>query len=188
MYPQPKAPQYVYFVRQISGEGPVKIGHTSLLEARLFALQTYAPYPLEIAAHLPGGSPLERRFHNLFRDQHSHREWFHPSSELDRIIALIRDGKFDISTLPAPRSLQVYPRGPRPKARNDGFAFHSEFAALRAELRKADIPEKAFLAEVKLHRTSWSRWETGEQGPNLSTWERVRGVAERMIAERQVAA
>lgn len=96
-------PPFVYFVRQTDGGGPVKIGCSQLPEGRLSALMTWAPYPLEIVAKLPGDETLERRFHAKFAGSHTHREWFRPSAELTLTIAQIQAGLFDIDSLPPPK-------------------------------------------------------------------------------------
>jgi hypothetical protein len=93
----------VYFIRRADGEGPVKIGYSWSPPERLKTLMTWAPYPLEVVATIEGGHLLERRFHNLFRDDHSHREWFRPSARLDAVIAEVAAGVFDIETLPPPK-------------------------------------------------------------------------------------
>lgn len=95
----------VYFIKPVGMDGPVKIGCSHRPDGRLSALEAWSPFPLEVAAQIHGGMTLERRFHALFADQHSHREWFRPSPELTRVIALVASGEFDISTLPEPRSL-----------------------------------------------------------------------------------
>jgi hypothetical protein len=104
---RPGHPAYVYFVRRADGEGPVKIGCSSHPEVRLTQLMCWAPYPLAIAATLPGNEELEYRFHARFRHLRSHREWFHPAPELDAVIAAIQAGTFDIATLPRPARLPL---------------------------------------------------------------------------------
>lgn len=90
----------VYFVRRADGVGPVKIGCSEHPEGRLSTLMTWSPYPLAIVATIPGDEKLERRFHALFADSHSHREWFLPSQELEAVLTAIRAGVFDVSVLP----------------------------------------------------------------------------------------
>lgn len=99
-------PAYVYFARQVGGIGPVKIGCTGLPQSRLENLMQWAPYPLEIAATIPGNEALEWRFHARFIEQHSHKEWFHPSKALDEVIRQVAAGTFDVNTLPSAIRLQ----------------------------------------------------------------------------------
>ena len=105
-----EVPAYVYFARQLGGFGPVKIGCSGWPERRLVDLMQWSPIPLEIVAKMPGNEALEWRFHARFLDQHSHREWFHPSRQLDETILQVRAGTFDTSTLPAPLRLQDFYR------------------------------------------------------------------------------
>lgn len=91
---------HVYFVRRADGAGPVKIGCTGNPTVRLNGLMCWSPYPLVMVATTPGDETLERRFHAHFKVQHSHGEWFHPSAELNRVMAAIAAGAFDISALP----------------------------------------------------------------------------------------
>lgn len=95
----------VYFIRRADGIGPVKIGCSRDPGARLRGLMTWSPYPLAVTARLIGDYELERRFHALFRAQHSHHEWFRPSAALNRVIADICAGRFDTASLPAPQRL-----------------------------------------------------------------------------------
>lgn len=96
---------FVYFIRPVGMEGPVKIGSSGMPEARLRPLMAISPFPLEIAARIYGRKDLEIRFHAKFVDQRSHLEWFHPSAELTATIDAINAGTFDINTLPAGRKL-----------------------------------------------------------------------------------
>ena len=75
----------VYFLRALSG-GPVKIGVTRNLEARLNQFATGRHEPLECIRRIPGRFALERYFHDLFSEHHISGEWFeyHP----DMMIAL----------------------------------------------------------------------------------------------------
>lgn len=104
-------PSYVYFVRRADGEGPVKIGCSQVPEARLKSFMVWSPYRLEIVASIAGDERLEWRFHAKFVDQHSHREWFTPSDELDLVIQAVRDGTFDVESLPPPRRIEARENG-----------------------------------------------------------------------------
>lgn len=72
---------FVYFVRSLHG-GPVKIGCTSGLAARLSYLQTGNPYPLALLAAYPGAEAEERAEHERFRFVRLRGEWFKDSPEL----------------------------------------------------------------------------------------------------------
>ena len=94
----------VYFMRQIGGGGPVKIGWSSNPRARVYAYNTMSPYPLEIVATIDGGIWLENRFHVRFGHLRSHHEWFRESPELDAVIAEVLAGTFDPESLPAKKN------------------------------------------------------------------------------------
>lgn len=105
-------PCFVYFMRQADGGGPVKIGCSVYPEGRLSAYMAWAPYPLVLAATTPGDEDLERRLHFRFWGQHSHREWFHQSADLDALIADVNAGVFDGSKLvPGKRPSAIYRSG-----------------------------------------------------------------------------
>lgn len=92
--------KHVYFLRRTSGEGPVKIGCSFEPEDRLATFMAWSPYPLEIAARIPGDMKLEGRFHTLLRADWSHGEWFFPSDHVLRVVSDVAAGMFDFSTLP----------------------------------------------------------------------------------------
>lgn len=104
---------YVYFLRERDRFGPVKIGCSGVPHARLEAYHAVAPYPLELAATVPGDRRLEMRFHQHFRRFHSHHEWFHPAAPIYLAIEQVAAGTFDLSTLPdgsaLPRRISPWP-------------------------------------------------------------------------------
>lgn len=64
----------VYFV---GGErGPIKIGHSGSLKARLADLRIGSPVRLEVFATRAGGKALERDYHRRFASSRLHGEWF----------------------------------------------------------------------------------------------------------------
>jgi hypothetical protein len=97
------APSFVYFIRPIGMKGPVKIGCSLSPDGRRETLETWAPFPLEVVASIPGSQELERRFHALLKDFHSHREWFHWCPALEEIIQAVANGIFPVEMLPAPQ-------------------------------------------------------------------------------------
>lgn len=93
--------RWVYFIRPIGQEGPVKIGCSQVPEDRLRHYLPWCPYPLEIAVKVRGGFSLEAQFHAAFSNTHLHHEWFGPSAELSRAIGELIGGSFDYATLPS---------------------------------------------------------------------------------------
>lgn len=82
----------VYFIRPVGMEGPVKIGCSEAPEVRLKALMFWSPFPLEIAATVQGDQGVERRFHGMFVNDHTHKEWFRPSARLSAVIERLASG------------------------------------------------------------------------------------------------
>jgi hypothetical protein len=71
----------VYFIQSTVG-GPIKIGHSSDLAARLVQMQSHCPFPLVVLCTMPGGRVEEHALHVQFAADLSHGEWFTPSSAL----------------------------------------------------------------------------------------------------------
>jgi hypothetical protein len=135
----------VYFIKPVDMDGPVKIGHSKSPPDRLRAVEFWSPLPLEIVALIDGGEEIERRFHALFLDDHSHREWFHPTPRLAQVIAEINAGTFDVRSLPS--SEGSYGVGLRRKRTEAERRSHSEKMKQSWAERKA-IPE-GFLFPVE---------------------------------------
>lgn len=83
---------YVYFIRPVGAEGPVKIGCSQCPLERLSGLMDWSPVPLEVVATIPGYFDLERNIQECFLDQRSHREWFHASARLTELMEALRGG------------------------------------------------------------------------------------------------
>jgi len=92
---------YVYFLRPVGADGPVKIGHSQRPLVRLQTFASWSPVELELAATTPGPRTLEARFHAMFWDDHLHGEWFAASPRLTSLIADIAGGRFDPSAVPS---------------------------------------------------------------------------------------
>lgn len=84
--------KFVYFMKPVGMDGPIKIGCTIDIGERLNQLARWSPFPLELVAHVEGGPRLERKLHSYFREHHSHKEWFSPSPMLLALIAHINGG------------------------------------------------------------------------------------------------
>jgi hypothetical protein len=105
---------YIYFMRPVGCDGPIKVGFSVQPKGRLAAYQAWSPIPLEIIAVLPE-PPVEpyrkgvahvrwteRRFHERYYPWHMHHEWFAVNELLLADIAAIQAGTFDPSELPEP--------------------------------------------------------------------------------------
>jgi len=94
---------WVYFLRPVGMDGPIKIGCSTCPEARLQSYMPWAPWPLEIAARIDGPRTLEYRFHAAFAHLWTHHEWHRAAPELTAAIDAINAGTFDVNGLPAPK-------------------------------------------------------------------------------------
>lgn len=80
---RPARPWVTYFIR-LGDDGPIKIGRTFDVDARLPKLQTGAPKPLKVLRIIKGDH--ERDLHIKFDALRQHGEWFDPAPELIRFI------------------------------------------------------------------------------------------------------
>mgnify|MGYP001581752503 FL=1 len=73
----------VYFAQATDG-GPVKIGFTTNMTARLAVLQTDSWQRLQIVHSMPGNRCTEYVLHEAFEPLRVKGEWFLPSAEMVR--------------------------------------------------------------------------------------------------------
>jgi Meiotically Up-regulated Gene 113 (MUG113) protein len=87
---------YVYFVRAGARRGPVKIGVTANLLARLDKLQTGCPRDLHclVAPQVPMADArlLESQLHRHFAANRIRGEWFSPTRALEELIERLQFG------------------------------------------------------------------------------------------------
>lgn len=107
--------KFVYFIRPVGMDGPIKIGCAMDLDRRFNELEASSPYPLEVAAVVDGGIGLERKLHEYFRAIRSHREWFYPASDLLALVEEIRRGAKIEDVIPLDRIKIPRVGGPRMK-------------------------------------------------------------------------
>jgi hypothetical protein len=82
----------VYFIKPIGMDGPIKIGFSQNPKHRLEQLMVWSPFPLEIAAAMPGTWHDEQELHKRFASTRLHKEWFSASPELLEYIATVPTG------------------------------------------------------------------------------------------------
>ncbi len=70
----------VYFLQASIG-GPIKIGWSRDVPARVWAMQTGCPFELIVLTTMPGEQRQERELHHRFRSAAIGGEWFHPGHE-----------------------------------------------------------------------------------------------------------
>jgi hypothetical protein len=66
----------IYFMRRRDGIGPIKIGCTKWPRERLYAIQIWSPYKLEVLAACEGDFRDERTIHAAFAAYRMEGEWF----------------------------------------------------------------------------------------------------------------
>lgn len=106
-------PRFVYFIKPIGMDGPIKIGCSAMVDGRCLALAFWSPFPLEVVAQIYGDERLESRFHNQFKHLHERQEWFSAAPELIETIASVKAGTFNVDTLPE-KGLRVVVRNVPP--------------------------------------------------------------------------
>jgi hypothetical protein len=106
----PGAPApYVYFIKPIGQDGPIKIGCSHTPKRRLAELMVWSPSILEIVTVTPGDIKTEMSIHARFHEARLHGEWFQPCTDLLALIEGLKRG----GTIPTLVDLT----GPFPKKR-----------------------------------------------------------------------
>lgn len=137
----------VYLVR--AGEnGPVKIGRTANVPARMQQLQVGHPEPLALIRTVDGGAGVETWFHRKFSADHIRGEWFRFSPDMTTVLP------------PQPSLKDAEPR----------FRFPIEY--IRKNLLRSTQAEIAAIANTS--QASVSRWESGELEPDLDELTLIR--------------
>jgi hypothetical protein len=83
---------YVYFVRPVGADGPIKIGCSKMPVRRLKDLMTWSPVELEVILTVPGDFATERNIHDCLWNDHLHREWFGATPRVLAIVAKLKSG------------------------------------------------------------------------------------------------
>ena len=145
--------KYVYFIKPVGMSGPIKIGCSDAPSARLAALATWSPFPLEIIATIPGGYALERNIQECFLDVHSHREWFHGAPRLQSAIAKLAAGVSveDAIDLSDRKGSITSGRKRKPWAPETRASFALMMRVIAAEKRAARMSGERRLAHPDIH-------------------------------------
>lgn len=143
---------WVYFLRPVGRSGPTKIGYSKRPDSRLVIYAAWSPVPLELVAKVEGSALLERRFHAKFEHLRTHGEWFSADPELIRVTAQVREGTFDLDSLPAPKRLERS-KASFPKWTNDMRCVQSlRLRTIAARKAGFDVPEEVWPA-LDFHST-----------------------------------
>ncbi len=92
---------YVYFIRPVGMDGPVKIGFSTDPERRRRELERSSPYKLEVAAKIAGDRLLEIRIHHYLRSSRLRGEWFEATEGLSSMITSVANGLSPFPEIPA---------------------------------------------------------------------------------------
>lgn len=130
---------YIYFLRPIGADGPVKIGCSQEPTARLVQMMTFGHSQLEIVATVPGGPDLELNLHECFLDTHSHREWFNASPRMTAMLTALQDGKPIHEAVDLSRRLGTFKRkGRGPAKTSDAWKERIAFNRRRRHGRREE--------------------------------------------------
>ena len=83
---------FVYFIRQIGTQGPVKIGHSRVPQERLLHVALWSPVDLELWLTTPGSRKDEYNLHCALIETHRRQEWFSYSPALQAIYDQVSSG------------------------------------------------------------------------------------------------
>ena len=110
-----KIPRYVYFIKPVGLDGPIKIGSSDVPLRRLEDLMVWSPFPLELIGKTPGSTTDEFFLHTCFSDSHFHHEWFHFTPALRHAIdKMLASSINDVRGSLTPKGAIRKPRGPKP--------------------------------------------------------------------------
>ncbi len=111
--------KYVYFMKPIGFDGPIKIGCSGWPRQRLLDLSAWSPFPLEILGQVPGSRADEYFLHCCFSDIHLHFEWFKSDPKLMQAIELALEAKtIDVLRDILVPKASIHKRGPRQSRMN----------------------------------------------------------------------
>jgi len=84
---------WVYFIKSLVEDGPVKIGYSRTPDIRIQELQVASPHPLTLSAvwRSKDAKALESKLHRKFRSHKMNGEWFRPSPDLMKLIEFLHE-------------------------------------------------------------------------------------------------
>lgn len=167
--------QYLYFMKPVGMDGPIKIGCSTVPLNRLITIGLWSPFPLEIIGTVPGGFKDEYFLHRCFMSTHSHHEWFYSSPALREIIArLIETQDFGIAraTLnPGDGPKKKRLRKKRTPEETSYYSYSARVRCAASKLRKQLGDEGAWCTPDDVHEII-SEWDRGARP--ISAEQKVR--------------
>jgi hypothetical protein len=94
---------YTYFAREHGTYGPVKIGRSSNVMARLGCISTRTGKKIDLICAIP--FDCEHSFHQKFAEWHRGGEWFEWSYLMQITLNRLMLGTFDFASLPPPKKI-----------------------------------------------------------------------------------
>lgn len=149
--------RFVYFMKPVGRDGPVKIGCSFTPISRLDTFMMWSPEPLEIAATAPGNMSDEYAVHRRFAHLHSHCEWFRADDALTEAIKVV-------ALTGSLSHIMAMPDGPNlrkgaGKKRTEGRRLYISYAA------------RVRIAKHKLQDAGVRAWrEPDDVGSMMSSW------------------
>lgn len=166
-----KRPTYIYFIKPVGMDGPIKIGCSRCAKGRLVEIARWAPMPLEIVGMVPGSFKDERTLHRAFAHLQEHMEWFAEGADLVAAIALIIEaGSVSAIRGKIRQGVDISKPGHRAwtEDRKHRQSFSLRLAHIRDRLNKElpsgwDTP-----SDIKAVMRAWSRGSTPSHAEALS--------------------
>lgn len=156
-------PTYIYFIKPVGMDGPIKIGCSATTDQRLCDLAMWSPFPLEVMGKTPGTLKDEGFLHRCFSEYHSHHEWFYFTPALGETIKKILASSLDEvrGSLTPKKSIRRgrQKRAERTENQKLEASFASRIGAVQRRLRKDN--EKGIWyapADVRQIMRRWHGW------------------------------
>jgi hypothetical protein len=151
---------FVYFIKPVGQDGPVKIGVSVTTRKRLEALAAWSPAPLEIVVSIPGDRSLEQNLHQCFDDLLIHHEWFRADPRItalmDKLLAGVPVGEaIDLNDRKIPdmsSKARAWVRNPEARLR---CSYNMRLGWAERKLNKASNDYWAIPADVTLIMRRW---------------------------------
>lgn len=168
----------IYFVQADSDDdGPIKIGYSKNVDARMASLQTSTARPLRLIAVIDGSEDDERAIHARFANAHVRGEWFRPCAELRAYLDSLPPVEW------VPRKTRPLRTRPRCQDLRPGQITPQEWKQWRADLglSRREAVEAMGLSSIR----TLEKWEQGKPCRTPGFIRKVMdAVRDEVVAER----